>query len=87
VLSDDRLIIPELESRLNAELGYSPEGKVRAVYGSHVRRLITRMFRAGQLERVAEPAPGCKIRHRYFAKRSLEGPIADLERAYQEGSE
>lgn len=91
VLGDERLIIPELVLRLNAELGYpagkGPEKASTAVHGEHVRRLVTRMYRDGYLDRVAEPAPGCKIRHRYFRQQALEGPIADLERTYQEGGE
>lgn len=93
MLAGERLIIPELTSRMNAELGYPPGTDERggaspsAVYGSQVRRLVTRMHRAGQLDRVAEPAPGAKIRHRYFRNRTLDGPIIELEAAYQEGGE
>jgi hypothetical protein len=93
VLGDERLIIPELVSRMNAELGY-PDGRDEggrttpiAVFVSDVRRVVTRMHRAGHLDRVEEPAPGCRIRHRYFRKRALDGPIVELERAYQEGGE
>ena len=38
-------------------------------------------FSLAQLERDAEPAPGCKIRHRYSRA------IVDLGRMYQEGGE
>jgi hypothetical protein len=88
VLGDERLIIPDLTSRVNAELGYpsGPEAAPAVCVGD-VRHLVTRMHRAGHLERVAEPAPGANIRHRYFCKRTLDGPIVDLERAYQEGGE
>jgi hypothetical protein len=80
VLGDEQLIIPELMLGINAELGYprvEGEGPGKpynvgkapvAVYNGDVSRLVWRMFRAGQLERVAEPAPGCKIRHRYSRK-------------------
>jgi hypothetical protein len=43
-----------------------------------------RMWRAGQLEREAEPFNGRHVRYRYSGKRGLEGPIAGLERVYHD---
>jgi ribonuclease D len=86
VLGDERLILRQLTSRLNAELGY-PTGKGCSVYENNVRNLATRMLRAGQLEREAETFNKTHTRYRYFRKRTLEGPIIDLERTYQEGGE
>jgi hypothetical protein len=40
-----------------------------------------RMLTHGQLDRVSEPFQG-KVRHRYFCARLPDGPIADLQRAY-----
>ncbi|MGI8630796.1 MAG: hypothetical protein ACR2LV_11625 [Solirubrobacteraceae bacterium] len=77
VLGDERLIIRQLTSRLNAELGSGDA----VVYESHVRGLVMRMLAAGQLERVEESFRN-KPRYRYFRKRTLEGPIAGLERAF-----
>jgi hypothetical protein len=85
VLGDDRLLIRELVERLNNEL--VPEDVTwRAVYESAVRGLATRLVRTGQLERNAEPWRG-RVRYRYFRRRGLSGPIADLERAFQEDDE
>jgi hypothetical protein len=91
VLGDERLILRELTSRLNAELGtpdHEPYSALVAepVYQGNVRSLVMRMFHAGQLERVAESFKN-KTRYRYFRKRGLDGPIVDLERAYHEGGE
>jgi hypothetical protein len=65
VLGDERLILRELTSRLNAELGSPdrtdavgrtvPGWSPIAVYEGNVRNLVRRMNRAGQLDRaVAE---------------------------------
>lgn len=89
-LGDGHLIIRELVPRMNAELGYPPaEGqRGKAIYDSDVRRLLEKMLRAGQLERVKEAfGGGNKFRWRYSVKRTLDGPIVDLERAYQDEQE
>jgi hypothetical protein len=80
VLGDERLILRELTSRMNAELGTPDHGPHSAVYQGHVRSLVMRMFHAGQLERAGETFKN-KPRWRYFRKRGLDGPIVDLERA------
>lgn len=43
------------------------------------------MLRAGQLEREAETFNKTHMRYRYSRKRTLDGPIVELEQAYQEG--
>lgn len=92
VLGEGRLLIRELTERINAALGY-PEStdedgyrSARAVYESEIRNLVVRLVRDGQLEREPEPFEG-KIRYRYSRKRGLDGPIADLERAYRDDGE
>jgi hypothetical protein len=60
-----------------------------AVGGSHIRSIVQRLHRAGELERI-RVAPGeikgkrNGTRWRYARKTVLSGPIADLERAFQE---
>jgi hypothetical protein len=83
VLGDERLILRELTSRMNAELGTPDHESNSTVYQGDVRTLVMRMFHAGQLERVAESFKN-KTRYRYFRKRGLNGPIVDLERAYHD---
>jgi hypothetical protein len=85
VLGDERLILRELTSRLNAELG-TPDRKSSSVDDGNVRSLVMRMFHAGQLERAEETFKN-KPRYRYFRKRGLDGPIVDLERAYHHDDE
>ncbi|MDQ6779175.1 MAG: hypothetical protein M3071_23795, partial [Actinomycetota bacterium] len=84
VLGDERLVIRELTDRLNAELRFpSSENRWYAVYQSHVRSLLMRMVREGQLERTPEMFKN-KVRYRYSRKLPLEGPIVGLERTYQD---
>ena len=86
VLGDGRLVIREMTDRMNRELGI-PEGERyggRAVYEGEVRSLATRLLRDGQLDREAETFNKTHMRYRYFRRRELEGPIAELEQAYQD---
>lgn len=76
-LHGDRLTIKSLTERLNRRLA---DGD-RTVCESDVRRVVMRMLALGQLDRVSEPFRG-KVRHRYFCARLPDGPIADLQRAY-----
>ena len=78
VLGDDALTQRELRNRLE-EAG-------AALYERDIRYLLTRMLRAGQLDRVKEPFRQTG-RYRYFRRRGLEGPIADLERAFHDDGE
>jgi hypothetical protein len=90
VLGDEALILRELTERMNGELGFpQPPGTraPRAVYDGSVRSLVQRMLRDGQLERKSETFNKTHMRYRYFRRRGLEGPIADLERAYRDDSE
>lgn len=76
VLADERLTISELTERL----------ELHGLYASDVRTLLRRMVERRQLEREPEPFRG-KVRYRYFQRRGLEGPIADLERAFHNDGE
>jgi hypothetical protein len=86
VLADEGLTINELVGRVNAEL-CPPDTNYLMVYEPALRVLVKRMFAAGQLERVGEPACNGQTRYRYFRKRGLDGPIADLDRAYHHDGE
>lgn len=72
-LGDDHLTIAELTKRFEAEL--EPD---IAIYESHVRGIVTRMFNTGQLAREGEEWHS-RIRYRYLRKRELEGPIVELD--------
>jgi hypothetical protein len=84
-LADNRLTIRELASGMATELGYAPDDRAGALGEYYTRPLVRRLFRDGQLERVAEEFKG-KTRYRYLRKRALEGPIVELERAYHDES-
>jgi hypothetical protein len=78
LLGEERLTIAELTERFIAEL---PDCKV---YDSDVRRVVRRLYEAGDLDREGERwRKGDSIRYRYF-RPGLSGPIADLDRAFQE---
>jgi len=90
VLGDEQLIIREVTDRMNRELGCPQrknEWKPTAVYPGNVTALIKRLWRGGQLERLPETFNKTHTRYRYFRSRVLDGPIADLERAYEDDSE
>jgi hypothetical protein len=87
VLSDRQLLIRELTSRLNVELGPADRKIDRTLYDSDVRSLVMRLFREGQLERESETFNKTHMRYRYMRRRELDGPIAGLERAYRAESE
>lgn len=85
VLGDERLTISELTERLEAKLNPERE-KYGTVYDSAVRALAMQMLAAGQLEREGEEFRG-RLRYRFFRKAGLSGPIADLERVYNDDGE
>lgn len=92
VLADERLLIREITERVNTALGYPDRDEdgwrsVRAVFESEIRNLVTRLVRDGELEREPEPFNKTHMRYRYSRKRRLEGPIADLDRAYSDDDE
>jgi len=62
-LANDRLLVRELASRMNAHLGFSSEDQAVGEY--ELRPLVKRMFDAGELVREGESFRG-KIRYRYF---------------------
>ena len=81
-LGDKRLTLGELSARIEEQAGVW-------VYDSRLRPLVYQLHEAGELDRVGErrakgDKPGA-IRYRYLRRRELAGPIADLERALEEG--
>jgi hypothetical protein len=91
LLGEDRLTLRELTERVQVrvceQVGCEGDPRIEAgVYEQDVRRTVMRMWRARELDRTPEPIrPGGKpIRYRYF-RRGLEGPIAELERAFHGG--
>lgn len=79
LLGERRLTIAELTQELKAA-----QRTECAIYDSHVRAMVYRLYRAGGLDRAGEQWHG-KTRYRYFRK-PLSGPIADLERKFHERS-
>lgn len=45
---------------------------------------VNRLYLARELDRIAEPTANKRTRYRYFKRTTLEGPIADLQRALDE---
>ena len=82
-LGNEQLTIREVMARVNFELGATDDGS-RFVCEGDVRRVVMRMFDGGQLERAKEVFRN-KPRFRYFRITRLDGPIAELERAYHDG--
>jgi hypothetical protein len=80
-LGEERLTIGELTERATKALHVDYQ-----IFDSNIRSTVNRMFQAGQLEREGEEWHS-RIRYRYFRKRTLEGPIADLQTALDEGGE
>jgi hypothetical protein len=80
-LGEERLTIGEITDRAKAALHVDYD-----IYESMLRAQVTRMHKAGQLDREGEQWHS-RIRYRYFCKRTLEGPIADLQAALDEGEE
>jgi hypothetical protein len=82
-LGNEQLTIREVMARVNFELGATDDGS-RFVCEGDVRRVVMRMFDGGQLE-LAKEVFRNKPRFRYFRITRLDGPIAELERAYHDG--
>ncbi len=80
-LGDERLTIGELTKRARNALHVDYD-----IYESMLRAQVTRMYKAGQLDREGEEWHS-RIRYRYFCKRTLEGPIADLQAQFDQGNE
>lgn len=84
VLGDRKLTVREITDGLN-ELLRTPEcGGRPIVWTSNVQSLLYPMLDARQLERKAEPRGQRAVRYRYFRRTGLDGPIADLERAFND---
>jgi hypothetical protein len=84
-LADEQLTLSQVAERMNMALGWLP-GEYLVVRDSGIRQLAMSMLNSGQLERVPEVFRN-KTRYRWQRKRALAGPIADLERAYDDDSE
>jgi hypothetical protein len=81
-LGDKRLTVREIEQGMKALPEFGGE-----IYTNDVRALAERMISSGRLDRVNDPFRN-KPRWRYFLLTpSLDGPIADLERAYHDDGE
>lgn len=84
VLGENALTPREVTAAVNVELSTpGEEDHWDVVYQSWIQGLLKRMVQAGRLTREPEPFMG-KFRYRYSRNRTLEGPIADLERAYRD---
>lgn len=77
-LGERHLTIREVTKRLGDAL---PE---HHIYQGNVTGLISRMWKAGELDREPEMYRN-RTRYRYFRKVTLEGPIAELDRAFHDG--
>jgi hypothetical protein len=89
LLGDRGRSIGELTKRINVDVCGADSGESAGLIEGSVRGVVTSMFKAGQLEREPEPEPvrGKTVRYRYFRKRTLDGPITDLERAFHDDGE
>lgn len=83
VLGDDNLTLRELAKRLDTKVRTPECGDELIVYGDNIRPLVVCLVQAGELERAAEVFRN-KPRYRYSRRRALEGPIIDLERAFND---
>lgn len=83
-LADARCTAHEINERVNEALGAT--GDWSAVYPDDMARVVRQMFKAGQFDRALDPRSR-RRRFVYFRKRGLDGPIADLQRALDDGGE
>ncbi|MGH2899908.1 MAG: hypothetical protein ACRDMZ_14635 [Solirubrobacteraceae bacterium] len=86
-LGDDHLTVADLTARL----GEKNAAHAAGVYDGHVRSILERLRHAGDVQR-ARLAPCAEGEHhatrwRYSRNVALTGPIADLERAFQNDSD
>jgi hypothetical protein len=79
MFGDDRLTVTELWREL---MSAHDEWSVER---SPVASIVNRLHVARELDRVGEPYCG-RTRYRYFRRTKLEGPIADLQRQFDEGA-
>jgi hypothetical protein len=80
VLADNRLTIRELRERLNERCG--PDSL--SLDESQARSLVYSMFKSGELDRCGERFARTRTRYRYFRRTDLTGPIAELDRAFEQ---
>lgn len=80
-LGDDRLPVRELAARVNKTMG----GKGGpALYRAGVELVLRRLVACGEVDRVKARAGRRGVIWHYFRRRELDGPIAELERAFQD---
>lgn len=80
LIADGRLTVNELTERMQTELegGHYP-------HEGDVRKVVSRLFAAGELDRVGElRADGRVRRFRYFRRTKLSGPIVDLDALFHD---
>jgi hypothetical protein len=86
VLADDRLSVMEMATRVAERLEWDDDN--RTLYETHIAPLVKDLLARGDLDRVREPRSSPAMRtttcFRYFRNQPLSGPIAELERAYQD---
>ena len=81
MIGEGRLTLTELTHKFQEHFGFDG-----TIYHSQIRPIAMRLLAAGELQREAEDFQG-KVRYRWFRRRGLDGPIADLERAYHDDEE
>ncbi|MGN6870288.1 MAG: hypothetical protein ACTHMY_18010 [Solirubrobacteraceae bacterium] len=81
-IGDDQLRPDAVVARMEDLLGWTGNSGLWSSVDSLLRRLLA----SGQLDRVKTPVGGREVWH-YFRRRGLDGPIADLERAWNDDSE
>lgn len=84
LLGDHGMIIREMTEALDAKLRTPECEGCGVVFQGYVRSVVMRMWREGQLDRTPETFAKTKTRYRYSVRRALDGPIADLDRAFHE---
>lgn len=80
-IGGDRCSLHEITERVNQAL-VGPEAEWRAVYEEGLRPVVLEIFERGEIDR-DDDARTKRRRFVYFRRRGLDGPIAELERAFQ----
>jgi hypothetical protein len=82
LLGEERLLTHEAVARFREKY---PEWE-GCLYDNSMGALLRRMWKERDLDRAGEPmSPGSsRMVYRYFIRRELEGPIADLDAAFRE---
>lgn len=80
-LGDERHTIGELAEHIKQALHVDFD-----IYENMVRAHVTRMFKEGKIQREGEKWHS-RVRYRYYRPRKLEGPIADLQKQFEQDEE